>query len=92
MRQHTAGFIAHTAASTDAELPRFIKHEFDTFLESGIMAHGYLRLRCGDCGHDKLLAISCRRRGGRCFASPGRQAAIDRLHRPDTCATIRSRD
>ena len=26
-------------------------------------AHGFLRLRCGDCGHDKLVAFSCKRRG-----------------------------
>ena len=54
---------AHTEASTDAELPRFIKDEFDAFLECGILAHGFLRLRCGECGHDKLLAFSCKRRG-----------------------------
>ena len=29
----------------------------------GILAHGFLRLRCGECGHDKLLAFSCKRRG-----------------------------
>ena len=29
----------------------------------GILAHGFLRLRCGDCGHDKLVAFSCKRRG-----------------------------
>ena len=63
MRQHAAGFIAHTEASTGAELPRFIKEEFDAFLECGILAHGFLRLRCGDCGRDKLLAFSCKRRG-----------------------------
>jgi hypothetical protein len=32
-------------------------------LECGILAHGFLRLRCGECGHDKLLAFSCKRRG-----------------------------
>ena len=37
--------------------------EFDALLECGILAHGFLRLRCGDCGHDKLLAFSCKRRG-----------------------------
>jgi len=63
VRQHAAHFIAHIAASTGAELPRFIKEEFDAFLECGILAHGFLRLRCGDCGHDKLLAFSCKRRG-----------------------------
>ncbi|MBK6862973.1 MAG: transposase zinc-binding domain-containing protein [Ideonella sp.] len=32
-------------------------------LECGILAHGFLRLRCGDCGHDKLVAFYCMRRG-----------------------------
>jgi len=36
VRQHAASFIAHTEASTGAELPRFIKEEFDAFLECGI--------------------------------------------------------
>jgi len=63
MQQHAASFIAHTEASTGSELPRFIKDEFDAFLECGILAHGFLRLRCGECGHDKLLAFSCKRRG-----------------------------
>jgi hypothetical protein len=39
------------------------KAEFDAFLECGILARGFLRLRCGDCGHDKLVAFSCKRRG-----------------------------
>ena len=50
-------------ASTGAEVPRFIKDECDAFLECGILAHGFLRLRCAECGHDKLLAFSCKRRG-----------------------------
>ena len=33
------------------------------FLECGILAHGFLRLHCAECGHDKLLAFSCKRRG-----------------------------
>ncbi len=40
-----------------------MKDEFDVFLERGILAHGFLRLRCGDCGHDKLVAFSCKRQG-----------------------------
>jgi hypothetical protein len=63
VQQHAASFIAHTEASTGSELPRFIKDEFDAFLECGILAHGFLRLRCGECGHDRLLAFSCKRRG-----------------------------
>ena len=65
VQQHAASFITHIEASTGAELPRFIKDKFDAFLECGIVAHGFLRLRCGECGHDKLLAFSCKRQIGR---------------------------
>ena len=61
--QQSRRFVAHTEASTGAELPRFIEHEFDAFRECGILAHGVLWLRCAKCGHDKLLAFSCKRRG-----------------------------
>ena len=50
-------------AAAGADLPQFVKDEFDAFLECGVLAHGFLRLRCGDCGHDKLVAFSCKRRG-----------------------------
>jgi hypothetical protein len=63
VQQHAGSFIAHTEASIGAELPRFIKDEFDTFLDCSILARGFLRLRCGECGHDKLLSFSCKRRG-----------------------------
>ena len=63
MQQPAASFIAHTAASTGFELPRFIKEEFDAVLDRGILAYGFLRLRCGTCGQDKLLAFSGQRRG-----------------------------
>ncbi len=74
VRQHAASFIAYTEASTGAELPRSIKDEFDAFLECGILAHGFLRLRCGECGHHKRPAFSCKRRGfcpscGACWMS-----------------------
>lgn len=46
-------------ASTGSEPPRFTKDEFEGFLECH--AHGFLWLRCGECGaHDKLLAFSCK--------------------------------
>ena len=34
VQQPAASFIAHTQASTGAELPRFIKDEFDAFLDT----------------------------------------------------------
>jgi hypothetical protein len=38
VQQRAASFIAHTEASTGSELPRFIKDEYDAFLECGIRA------------------------------------------------------
>jgi hypothetical protein len=52
------GQIAQTEASTGAELPRFISDEFNAFLECGILAHGFLRSRCGECGHDSTFGPS----------------------------------
>ena len=63
VQQHAATFIAQAKDATGADLPQFVKEEFNAFLECGILAHGFLRLRCGDCGHDKLVAFSCKRRG-----------------------------
>ena len=63
MQQHAATFFAQAEAAAGADLPQFVKDEFDAFLECGILAHGFLRLRCGDCGNDKLVAFSCKRRG-----------------------------
>lgn len=63
MQQHAANFIAHTETRTGAELPRFMQDEIDAFLACGIFAHGFLRLRGGECGHDQRLAFSCKRRG-----------------------------
>jgi Putative transposase/Transposase zinc-binding domain len=56
-------FLAQVEAETGASLPEFIKEEFDAFLECGILAHGFLRLRCAECAHEKLVAFSCKRRG-----------------------------
>ncbi len=63
VQQNAQTFFAQAEEATGASLPQFIKDEFDAFLECGILAHGFLRLRCADCGHDKLVAFSCKRRG-----------------------------
>jgi hypothetical protein len=63
VQQHAQSFFAQSEEAAGARLPQFVRDEFDVFLECGIPAHGFLRLRCGDCGHDKLLAFSCKRHG-----------------------------
>ena len=61
VQQYAATYLAQAEDAAGADLPQFVKDEFDAFLVCGILAHGFLRLRCGDCGDDKLVAFSCRR-------------------------------
>ena len=44
-------------------LPKYVEREFDEFLRCGRLEHGFLRVVCGDCKHEKLVAFSCKRRG-----------------------------
>jgi hypothetical protein len=60
VQQHAAKFFAQAEDAAGADLPQFVKDEFDAYLECGILAHGVLRLRFGDRGHDKLLAFTQR--------------------------------
>ncbi|MFT4712545.1 MAG: hypothetical protein ACJAVI_005412 [Candidatus Azotimanducaceae bacterium] len=44
-------------------LPKFFTQEFEEYLRSGRLEHGFLRLRCESYHDEKLLAFSCKRRG-----------------------------
>ena len=43
-------------------VPHYVEREFRRYLECGILAHGFARARCGDGGHDFLIAFSCKGR------------------------------
>ena len=63
VREHLETFLAQVQARTGTGLPAFVREEFEAFLECGILAHGFLRVRCVDCAHEKRVAFSCKRRG-----------------------------
>ncbi len=63
VQEHVETFFAQVELETGAGLPQFVKDEFEAFLECGILAHGFLRLRCGACVRGTLVAFSCKRRG-----------------------------
>ena len=44
-------------------LPSYVQREFDDFLRCGRLEYGFLRVRCEDCHHERLVAFSCKRRG-----------------------------
>jgi hypothetical protein len=58
----------------DADVvPGYVEREFRRYLECGILAHGFARARCAQCGHDFLIGFSCKGRGvcPSCCATPG---------------------
>jgi hypothetical protein len=44
-------------------LPQWVERDFRDYLECGILAHGFARARCEDCGHERLIPFSCKGRG-----------------------------
>ncbi|MBW2316103.1 MAG: transposase zinc-binding domain-containing protein [Deltaproteobacteria bacterium] len=62
--------------------PHFIEQELRAFLRCGVLAHGFLRLHCDGCGHDRLVAFSCKRRGF-CPSCGGRRMADTAAHLVD---------
>jgi Transposase zinc-binding domain len=59
VQTHLDTYIAFVDIETGgAGLPTFVTDEFDQFLACGILAHGFLRLRCNGCKEEKLVAFS----------------------------------
>jgi hypothetical protein len=81
VREQLEGFLA-AASARDRPVPRFVEQELRAFLRCGILAHGFLRLHCDDCGHDRLVAFSCKRRGF-CPSCGGRRMADTAAHLVD---------
>ena len=51
-------------------LPKFVRDELEGYLRCGILSYGCVRVRCGECGYDRLVAFSCKKRGifGSCIS------------------------
>lgn len=81
IREQLEGFLARSAERGNP-VPRFVEQELRAFLRCGVLAHGFLRLRCDDCGCDRLLPFSCKRRGF-CPSCAGRRMADTAGHLAD---------
>jgi hypothetical protein len=44
-------------------VPLWVEKDLRAYLRCGILAHGFARLRCEDCGHERLLPFSRKSRG-----------------------------
>jgi hypothetical protein len=60
-----------------------VEREFRGYLACGILAHGFLRVHCDNCGHDRLVAFSCKGRGF-CPSCGGRRMADTAAHLVDS--------
>ncbi len=62
VEQHYPAFKASLEAQGQ-HLPRYIQQEFNDLLQCGRLEYGFMRVRCEDCHHERLVAFSCKRRG-----------------------------
>ena len=44
-------------ASRGRRLPEYVHEEFEAFLKCGRLEYGFLRVRCGSCQHERLVAL-----------------------------------
>ena len=63
-------------------LPGYVVREFEDYLKCGRLEHGFLRVRCDSCHHEKLVAFSCKRRGF-CPSCGARRMADSAAHLVD---------
>ena len=62
--------------------PKYVEQEFRSYLECGLLQRGFARLACRDCGHEQLLAFSCKGRSV-CPSCVGRKMADTAAHLVD---------
>ena len=62
VRQNLESFLAHAREHYDGRLPRYVELELRAYLACGIFSEGFTRCHCDACGHDLLVAFSCRGR------------------------------
>jgi hypothetical protein len=41
-------------------LPAYVERELRAYVDCGILARGFARVRCSDCGFERLVAFSCK--------------------------------
>lgn len=66
--------VLATQQQQGRDLPRFVEREMRAFLTCGVLACGFLRLKCANCGQQKLLPYSCKGRSV-CSSCCGRRMA-----------------
>jgi hypothetical protein len=73
VQDHLETFLVEAARLRAGEgVPLFVERAFRDFLRCGLLAGGFARFRCGDCGLDRLVAFSC------CLQTPTMKSLVRR--------------
>ena len=60
--EHLETFLARAQTETHG-LPRHVVKELRDYVECGVLGHGFIRVKCGDCDFERAVAFSCKGRG-----------------------------
>jgi len=74
VRENLESFLAYTREHYEGGLPRYVEKELRAYLACGDFSQGFTRARCDACGHDLLIAFSCKTRTV-CPSCTGRRMA-----------------
>lgn len=56
VQTHLVTWLELAQDASGHSTPAHVEWEFRRYLECGILAHGFARARCAECGHDFLVA------------------------------------
>jgi hypothetical protein len=78
VRDNLATLLAE-ASEVGRGLPRYVERDFTRYLECGVLAHGFARVRCEGCRDEMLVAFSCKGRG-LCPSCNAKRAHVTAAH------------
>jgi RND family efflux transporter MFP subunit len=78
VRENLATLLAE-ASDVGRGLSRYVERDFARYLECGVLAHGFARVRCGSCKDELLVAFSCKGRGV-CPSCNAKRAQVTAVH------------
>ena len=73
LAEHLETFLQQ-ARTSEHHLPFHVEKEMRAYLECGVLAYGFVRARCEECGKSRAVAFSCKKRGF-CTSCTGRRMA-----------------
>lgn len=81
VRDNLDAFLGWAREHYAKPLPRYVERELWRLVDCGVLARGFCRWRCPRCGHDLLVAFSCKTRS--CPSCAGRRMAQAGAHLVD---------